>query len=118
MDLPVEFSPALLQVVVRHRALVRWAPVPVDGVPQLGLRVVDVVGVLWPRPCVALHLVLGWSGMPSECGYGVNDHLPANSLPLTGYGGNSHDTEPAEGQHSLFQWTLMPGRNGRRSWWT
>ncbi len=46
VDLPVEFSPALLQVGVRQRALVSWAPVPVDGLPQLGLRVVDVVGTL------------------------------------------------------------------------
>ena len=46
VDLPVEFSPSLLQVGVRQRALVGWAPVPVDGVPQLGLRVVDVVGEL------------------------------------------------------------------------
>ena len=46
VDLPVEFSPSLLQVDVRHRALVSWAPVPVDGVPQLGLCVVDVVGRL------------------------------------------------------------------------
>ena len=46
VDLPVEFSPALLRVGVRHRALVSWAPVPVDGVPHLGLHVVDVVGVL------------------------------------------------------------------------
>ena len=44
MDLPVEFSPSLLHVGMKQRALVSWAPVPVDGVPQLGLRVVDVVG--------------------------------------------------------------------------
>ncbi len=46
VDLPVEFSPSLLRVGVRHRALVSWAPVPVDGLPQLGLRIVDVVGTL------------------------------------------------------------------------
>ena len=46
VDLPVEFSPSLLQVGMKHRALVSWAPVPVDGVPHLGLRVVDVVGAL------------------------------------------------------------------------
>ena len=45
-DLPVEFSPSLLRVGVRYRALVSWAPVPVDGILQLGLRVVDVVGTL------------------------------------------------------------------------
>ena len=44
VDLPVEFSPSLLRVGVKQRALVSWAPVPVDGVPQLGLRVVDVTG--------------------------------------------------------------------------
>ena len=44
VDLPVEFSPSLLRVGMKQRALVSWAPVPVDGVPQLGLRVVDVVG--------------------------------------------------------------------------
>ena len=44
VDLPVEFSPSLLRVGVKQRALVSWAPVPVDGVAQLGLRVVDVVG--------------------------------------------------------------------------
>ena len=44
VDLPVEFSPSLLRVGVKQRALVCWAPVPVDGVPQLGLSVVDVVG--------------------------------------------------------------------------
>ena len=44
VDLPVEFSPSLLRVGVKQRALVSWASVPVDGVPQLGLRVVDVVG--------------------------------------------------------------------------
>ena len=43
VDLRVEFSPSLLRVGVKHRALVSWAPVPVDGVPQLGLCVVDVV---------------------------------------------------------------------------
>ena len=46
IDLPVEFSPALLRVGVGQRALVSWAPVPVDRVPQLGLRVVDVVGTV------------------------------------------------------------------------
>ena len=46
VDLPVEFSPLLLRVGVRHRALVSWVPVPVDGVPQLGLRVVDIMGML------------------------------------------------------------------------
>ena len=46
VDLPVEFSPSLLRVGVKQRALVCWAPVPVDGVPQLGLSVVDVVGAL------------------------------------------------------------------------
>ena len=46
VDLPVEFSPSLLRVGVKHRALVSWAPVPVDGVPQLGLCVVDVVGTV------------------------------------------------------------------------
>ena len=35
VDLPVEFSPSLLWVGVKQRALVCWAPVPVDGVPQL-----------------------------------------------------------------------------------
>ena len=35
-DLPVEFSPSLLRVGVRRRALVSWAPVPVDGIPQMG----------------------------------------------------------------------------------
>ena len=45
-DLPVEFSPSLLRVGVRYRTLVSWAPVPVDGILQLGLRVVDVVGTL------------------------------------------------------------------------
>ena len=44
VDLPVEFSPSLLRVGVKQCALVIWAPVPVDGVPQLGLSVVDVVG--------------------------------------------------------------------------
>ena len=44
VDLPVEFSPSLLRVGVKQRALVSWAPVPVDGVPQLRLRVVDVTG--------------------------------------------------------------------------
>ena len=44
VDLPVEFSPSLLRVGMKQRALVSWAPVPVDGIPQLGLRVVDVVG--------------------------------------------------------------------------
>ena len=51
VDLPVEFSPSLLQVGVRQRALVSWAPVPVDGVPQLGLRVVDVVGAVMEDWC-------------------------------------------------------------------
>ena len=46
VDLPVEFSPALLQVGVRRRALVSWAPIPVYGIPQLGLRVVDVLETL------------------------------------------------------------------------
>ena len=46
VDLPVEFSPSLLRVGVKQRALVGWVPVPVDGVPQLGLRVVDVMGAL------------------------------------------------------------------------
>ena len=46
VDLPVDFSPSLLRVGVKQRALVSWAPVPVDGVPQLGLHVVDVVGAL------------------------------------------------------------------------
>ena len=46
VDLPVEFSPSLLRVGVRHRVLVSWVPVPVDGLPHLGLRVVDVVGTL------------------------------------------------------------------------
>ena len=46
IDLPVEFSLALLRVGVKHRTLVSWAPVPVDGVPQLGLSVVDVVGTV------------------------------------------------------------------------
>ena len=44
VDLPVEFSPSLLRVGVRHRAQVSWVPVPVDGFPQMGLRVVNVVG--------------------------------------------------------------------------
>ena len=44
VDLPVEFSPSLLRVGVKRRALVSRAPVPVDGVPQLGLSIVDVVG--------------------------------------------------------------------------
>ena len=46
VDLPVQFSPSLLRVGVKHRALVSWAPVPVDGVPQLGLSIVDVVETL------------------------------------------------------------------------
>ena len=46
VNLPVEFSSLLLQIGEKQRALVRWAPVPLDGVPQLGLRVVDVVGTL------------------------------------------------------------------------
>ena len=46
VDLPVEFSLSLLHANAEQRALVSWAPVPVDGVPQLGLRVVDVVGAL------------------------------------------------------------------------
>ena len=45
-DLPVGFSPSLLRVGVKYRALASWEPVPVDGIPQLGLRVVDVVGTL------------------------------------------------------------------------
>ena len=44
VDLPVEFSPSPLRVGVKHRALVSWAPVPVDGLPQLGLSIVDVLG--------------------------------------------------------------------------
>ena len=49
VDLPVEFSPSLLHIAtaissVKQRGLVSWALVPVYGVPQLGLRVVDVVG--------------------------------------------------------------------------
>ena len=36
VDLPVEFSPSLLRVGMKQRALVSWAPVPVDGVPQYG----------------------------------------------------------------------------------
>ena len=44
VDLPVEFSPSLLHISVKQRGLVSWALVPVYGVPQLGLRVVDVVG--------------------------------------------------------------------------
>ena len=46
IDLPVEFSPSLLRVGVRQRALVCWAPVPVNGIPQLGLRVVEVLETL------------------------------------------------------------------------
>lgn len=46
VNLPVEFSPLLLRVGVKQCALVCWAPVPVEGVPQLGLRLVDVVGTL------------------------------------------------------------------------
>ena len=38
VNLPVEFSPSLLRVGVKQLALVGWAHVPVDGVPQLGFR--------------------------------------------------------------------------------
>ena len=44
VNLPVEFSPSLLRVGNKQRALISWTPVLVSGVPQLGLRVVDVVG--------------------------------------------------------------------------
>ena len=36
VDLPVEFSPSLLRVGMKQRALVSWAPVPVDGILAVG----------------------------------------------------------------------------------
>ena len=44
--------------MVRSWGMVRWAPAPVHGVPQLGLCVVDVLGVVWRRPGAALGFVL------------------------------------------------------------
>ena len=43
-------------------------------------------------------MVLGWSELPSDCGYS------GNSLPRTGYGGNGHREDAAGGQQLLFAW--------------
>ena len=65
-------------------------------------------------------LVLGWSGLRSEDGYGDN------GLSLTGYGGigpavvlvpgNGRREEPVEKQQSLFSWAELPGLHRGRLW--
>ena len=79
VDLPVEFSPSLLHVGMKQRALVSWAPVPVDGVPQLGLRVVDVVGAGQEARC-DLELGLGMHLVRPEWmrGGSGNGHAPVS----------------------------------------
>ena len=44
VELSVEYSQSLPWVCMNQRSLVAWAPVPVNGVPRLGLLIVDVVG--------------------------------------------------------------------------